>query len=409
MLPLPLPARKDAFDAAETLWSHVNIKSPTGFVLLLAWLLAALRDRGPYPVLVLLGEEGSAKSTLVELVRALVDPNKAPLRALPREDRDLFIAANNSYLLAYDNVSKLPDWISDTLCRLATGGGFATRSLYTDQDEIIFQAMRPVLLNGIAEFVTRSDLADRCIFLRLSPIPDDHRRAEEEFWTAFEADAPAILGGLLDAMVQGLRILPTIKLDSLPRMADFAEWATACIDALWGRPGTSWMRMNGIDMKRLAMSSTRTWWPWPCARSWCAKRNGREPQPNCSKSLRHRSVKRRRKTARGPKHRERFGQHCSALRRRCARLASSWSLTVLAERAGSSSGVSTQTPGKHRHDRHHRHWHNNISDLHGDGGCDRTVIAPSPAKLLKSGLNEGGDGSDGRTASLRDSTGFLFV
>ena len=93
----------------------------------------------------------------------LVDPNLAPLRSLPREDRDLFIAANNGHVIVFDNVSGLPDWLSDSLCRLATGGGFATRQLYTDGDEVLFDAMRPIILNGIEDFVSRPDLADRTI------------------------------------------------------------------------------------------------------------------------------------------------------------------------------------------------------------------------------------------------------
>ena len=70
------------------------------------------------------GEQGSAKSTFSAVLRSLLDPNTAPLRALPREDRDLFIAANNGHVLTFDNVSGLRGWLSDTLCRLATGGGF---------------------------------------------------------------------------------------------------------------------------------------------------------------------------------------------------------------------------------------------------------------------------------------------
>ncbi len=105
------------------------------------------------------------------ILRSLLDPNTAPLRALPREDRDLFIAANNGHVLAFDNVSGLPAWISDTLCRLATGGGFAVRQLYTDQDEVLFDAARPVILNGIEDIVTRPDLADRAIFLTLEADP----------------------------------------------------------------------------------------------------------------------------------------------------------------------------------------------------------------------------------------------
>ena len=98
-------------------------------MLVVAWLVAALRNSGPYPVLALSGEQGSAKSTLTAILRELLDPNTAPLRALPREDRDLFIAATNGHVLAFDNVSGLPAWLSDTLCRLATGGGFAVRQL----------------------------------------------------------------------------------------------------------------------------------------------------------------------------------------------------------------------------------------------------------------------------------------
>src|SRR5262249_56517564 len=110
--------------------------------------------------------------------RALLDPNTAPLRALPREDRDLFIAASNGHVLAFDNVSGLPAWISDTLCRLATGGGFAVRQLYTDQDEGLFDASPPVILNGLRDILTRPHLADPALFLTPAPIPRDRRRPD---------------------------------------------------------------------------------------------------------------------------------------------------------------------------------------------------------------------------------------
>ena len=195
-------------------------------------------------MIVLSGEQGSAKSTFSAILRALLDPNTAPLRALPREDRDLFIAASNGHVLAFDNVSGLPAWISDTLCRLATGGGFAVRQLYTDQDEVLFDAARPVILNGIEDIVTRPDLADRAVFLTLEPIPEERRRPEAELWAAFEAERPRILGVLLDAVVEGLRRLPETRLEKLPRMADFALWATACETALWPA-GTFWSAYCG--------------------------------------------------------------------------------------------------------------------------------------------------------------------
>jgi len=233
---LPVPERGGTMDALRP---FLNVGTEEDFVLAVAWMLATLRDRGPYPALVLAGEQGSAKSTFLAIMRELLDPNAAPLRALPREDRDLFIAATNGHLLAFDNVSGLAPWISDTLCRLATGGGFTTRQLYTDGDEVIFDAMRPVALNGIEDVVTRADLADRAVFLMLDAIPEDKRRPEAELWAEFHAARPRILGALLDAVAEGLKNLPKTKLPKLPRMADFALWASACETAAW-EAGTFW-------------------------------------------------------------------------------------------------------------------------------------------------------------------------
>src|SRR5262245_62799068 len=137
MLPLPIPQPGGKL---EPLAALLNLPSPDDLALVAAWLLAALRPGGPYPLLVVAGEQGAAKTTLAKMMRALVDPNVAPVRTLPGEERDLFIAANNGHVLAFDNLSALPPWLSDTLCRLASGGSFATRQLYTDGDEVLFEA-----------------------------------------------------------------------------------------------------------------------------------------------------------------------------------------------------------------------------------------------------------------------------
>ena len=231
MLPLPIPKHGGQI---ETLRQYLNLgaedKEATErkFTLTVSWLLACLRPQGPYPVLVLAGEQGTAKSTFAAVSRAFIDPNVSALRALPREGHDLFIAANNGWLLAFDNISTLPDWLSDTFCQLSTGGGFSVRQLYTDADEMLFAAMRPIILNGIEDFAGRPDLADRSLFLVLEPIAESDRQSEQKFWEAFEKDRPAILGALLDRVVHGLRHLPSVTLERTPRMADFARWATAC-------------------------------------------------------------------------------------------------------------------------------------------------------------------------------------
>ncbi len=255
MLPLPLP---EPGGSLENLRPFLNVRPKTDepedprFVLATAWLLAALHPRGPYPILGLAGEQGTAKSSFARVLRELVDPNSAPLRSLPRENRDLFIAATNGHVIVFDNVSDLLDWLSDSLCRLATGGGFATRQLYTDGEEVLFFAIRPIILNGIEDFVSRPDLADRSLLLTLEEMPDDRRRAEREFWTAFEGERPRILGALLDAVAHGLKMLPHTKLAQLPRMADFALWISACEGALWS-PGTF---MAAYDANRDAAVET---------------------------------------------------------------------------------------------------------------------------------------------------------
>ena len=147
--------------------------------------------------------------------------------AEPRSTRDLMVTAVNGWLLSYDNVSVLPGWLSDGLCRLASGGGFAARALFSDDERRVIHAQRPIVLNGIVEFVRKGDLADRAVFFYLPPIEPELRREETEFWREFRELQPRILGGLLDAVVGALRMLPSVRLARLPRMADFARFGEA--------------------------------------------------------------------------------------------------------------------------------------------------------------------------------------
>lgn len=221
----------------EELRPFVNLPGDDEFLLLTAWLVAALRSDGPFPLLVLQGEHGVAKSTTARLLRALVDPNVAALRALPRDERDLAIAAHHSWILAFDNLSGLPTWLSDALCRLATGGGFAARRLYSDDDEIIFDSRRPLVITGINNPATRPDLADRSLFVTLPAIPEERRLTEAVLWRRFEAARPRLLGALLSGVSSALRNQETANLARLPRMADFSMWIVAAEAGLGVPPG----------------------------------------------------------------------------------------------------------------------------------------------------------------------------
>ncbi len=237
MLRLPTPARDGSI---EQLRKFINIggEDLAGWRLLVAWLIQALRPTGPYPVLIFQGEQGSAKSTVERLLRALVDPSTAPLRTTPRNERDLIIAATNSWCVAFDNISTLAPWCSDALCRLSTGGGFSARELYTDSEEVLFDATRPVILNGITDVATRPDLLDRALIVPLPPIPEEGRTPEAELWRNFDRERPAILGALFDAVADALGAVQSVRLEGLPRMADFAVWATAAENSLGWEPGS---------------------------------------------------------------------------------------------------------------------------------------------------------------------------
>jgi len=224
MLPIPRPVRSNQFDK---LYDFINVNTVEQWVLVASFLYGAMYPKGPYPILILQGEQGSAKSTTARVLKDLIDPSSAPLRSFPRTERDLMISANNSWIIGFDNLSGISHSMSDTLCRLSTGGGFSTRGLYTDSDEVIFDAMRPVILNGIDDIANRGDLIDRALFVNLPRIPKSSRKLEQELWEEFKSARPIILGALLNAVSHGLKNIDEVKLDSLPRMADFAKRVVA--------------------------------------------------------------------------------------------------------------------------------------------------------------------------------------
>jgi hypothetical protein len=223
MLPLPRPARDGRI---EVLRPFVNV-ADADFPLVVAHLLVYLRPRGPYPNLDLCGPPGAAKSNFMRRLRRLVDPHEVETGALPLSGEDLFIAARNSHLQAFENVSALSTRMSDNLCRLATGGGLRTRRRFTNTRETLFRGARPIVIEGIANIVKRSDFLDRATVFEVERLPD--YASEEDLDLAFDRQRPVIFGALLDMLVRGLRMRSTTTLTlPKPRMVDFALWAVAC-------------------------------------------------------------------------------------------------------------------------------------------------------------------------------------
>ncbi|KGF73195.1 hypothetical protein DO97_01370 [Neosynechococcus sphagnicola sy1] len=205
--------------------------------LLVGFAAYSLMPTGSKPILTLSSPKGSGKSTAAKILKRLIDPGKAPLLPLVGDRRSTAVAANNRWLMAYDNLTSLSTEQQDTLCCASTGAGFSHRTLHSDLDETWVEYTRPQILTAVDLVPSRSDLLDRCILVSLNAIEEGDRLSDEQLEAKLQTLAPSILGGLLDALSMALRRLPEIKPERLPRMASFAKFCIAAEPALGLQPG----------------------------------------------------------------------------------------------------------------------------------------------------------------------------
>ena len=240
-MPAPAPGGR-----IEDFRRWINVETEAHFRLTIAWVLACYRDRGPFPILLLRGGQGSGKSTLTRLLLRLVDPQQADVRSPPKEERDLWVAAQHARVLAYDNLSSVSPALADGFCRISTGGAFAARTLNTDDDETILRACQPVLLNAIVDLARRPDLADRALLIEAKRLTGEGRRDEEGFWAEFAEEEPLLLGAVFDAVSAALGAYEETPVPAKLRMADAARWAESVAPFLNWRPGdlSEWWRQN---------------------------------------------------------------------------------------------------------------------------------------------------------------------
>ena len=210
----------------------VNIKSDVDFNLLVVYIISCLIPDIPKIVLPLSGERGASKSTMLRVLRKLVDPAQKELLTFPSDLNELALILYKNYMPAFDNMSFLNERQSNMLCCTATGGGIFKRRLYTDDEEVILSFLRCVTLNGINQVANKPDLLDRSILFDLCRVDEEHRLAEKDFWTNFEKARPSIFGGMLDILVKAINLKPQIVLTKKPRMADFCLWGVAIAEAM---------------------------------------------------------------------------------------------------------------------------------------------------------------------------------
>lgn len=227
---LPVPQTGGTTDQ---LWGLLNV-AVADRPLVVGWLVAALLADIPHPILLLRGLQGSAKTTTARTLVSLLDPSAAPLRSVPADLGDWSVAASGSWVVGLDNVSRIPEWLSDAICRAVTGDGLVKRRLYSDSSLEVLSFHRVVVLTGIDVGALRGDLADRLLVVELDPIAPTQRRQDAELAFERASAQPRLLGALLDLTVRVLGALPKVERgEGWPRMADFAR-VLAAVDAVLG-------------------------------------------------------------------------------------------------------------------------------------------------------------------------------
>ncbi|HEX2256398.1 MAG TPA: hypothetical protein VHG92_06805 [Afifellaceae bacterium] len=238
-LPLPRPVRADRQAIIARLQKLINLKRPEDVVLLLGWMVAALRPGRPCCILLLICEPGSAKTSALRIVCSVTDPRVGQESDIPPSGWDIAVISYNVWIVSWDNVGLLSPEVADSCCRITTGGGARKRALYTDEGSHAIDMCRPLVMTGLRMPSARSDFVDRSLVVDLGIITDETRRTEVEVRAELEALRPALLGLLLDGVSAGLRNDEATRqrLTRLPRMADFMTWVEAAGEAYGWRPG----------------------------------------------------------------------------------------------------------------------------------------------------------------------------
>jgi hypothetical protein len=240
--PLPEPEMGGSLDGLERL---INLKGERDKRMLKAYVATLPLPHIPRPILQTTGVMGSGKTTAGRVIKRLLDPT-AP-ETVRMDPRDFLQKASHSYIVMLDNINSIPEWGVDTICRLVTGEADSKRSLYTDDEDFIYEMKRAVLLNGINAPTERGDAQDRTLPVELDRIPDGERRSEEDLWAEFHQQHACLLGAIFDALSEALAEKESLELTRRPRLADWGEYAAAVYRAMcWQEDG---LHAEGLFLK----------------------------------------------------------------------------------------------------------------------------------------------------------------
>ncbi len=213
--------------------SYANLKTNRDKRLFTAYAVTLPLPHVGRPIFNASGVMESGKTTIQRLLKRLIDPT-AP-ETVRFDPRDFLQKASHAYILMLDNQNTMPEWAADTTCRLVTGEADSKRKLYTDDEDVIIELKRGVLLNGINLPTDRGDVLDRSLVVELERIPDRERRTEDEMWERFGKEHPRLLGALFDVLSKAIARKASLKLSRRPRLADWGEYAASVYEVMgWG-------------------------------------------------------------------------------------------------------------------------------------------------------------------------------
>lgn len=233
----------------EDVLPFVNLRGEEEKILLQVFLITGMISGFPHPILITHGPQGSAKTTLGRIIKELLDPSQLKTITAHTNVREFVQFASHHWVFILDNLSEMPEWLSDALSRACTGDGLSKRELFTDDDDIIYSFQRVIGLNGINLVVEKPDLLDRSVLMGLERVPDNQRLREEDLWERFELAKPFILGAVFDALCGAIQRIDNVKLASYPRMADFTRWGCAIAEAL-GHLQTEFLNAYSANVNR---------------------------------------------------------------------------------------------------------------------------------------------------------------
>ncbi|MDN5847023.1 MAG: hypothetical protein L0H53_12200 [Candidatus Nitrosocosmicus sp.] len=224
---------KDPLDEFLSKMTNIKQDDEGSKLLIKVALISYFIPNIPHPIMILHGSAGSAKSTLQFLLKNIVDPAKPSLLTIHNNSTEFIQQLAHNYLATYDNLRYTPYWLADEVCKAVTGVGQTKRLLYTDDEDKVYEYKHCLIFNGINVAFIEPDVLDRSIMIHLDEIDDEKRRTEKEILNEFYSLRPFILKFIFDTLSKAIVIKDTVMKNTkkLPRMADFAIWGEAILQA----------------------------------------------------------------------------------------------------------------------------------------------------------------------------------